>query len=93
MVHPTDLLRTNSSGDEGSFVAPVGDYRNDVDCGCAILPCLSEKLNLEKYAKPAYFVAVLSLAGLFNGMVIKYFRGTSQIWSQHYDIAQDTIGK
>ncbi|CAG9770271.1 unnamed protein product [Ceutorhynchus assimilis] len=91
MVHPTELLRTDSTGDEGSFVAPVGDYRNDVDCGCSALPCLTERLNLEKYAKPKYFIIVLSLVGVFNGIAVKYFRGTSQIWSQHYDIPQDTI--
>ncbi|KAH1029931.1 solute carrier organic anion transporter family member 2A1 [Dendroctonus ponderosae] len=91
MVHPTELLRTDSTGDEGSFIAPVGDYRNDVDCGCSVLPCLTQRLNLEKYAKPTFFVGVLSFAGFFSGIALKYFRGTSQIWSQHYNIPQDTI--
>ncbi|XP_050314313.1 solute carrier organic anion transporter family member 2A1-like [Anthonomus grandis grandis] len=91
MVHHTELLRTNSLDDEaGSFVAPVGDYRNDVDCGCKALPCLTERLNLEKIAKPTIFVSVLSFAGFLNGVIVKYFRGTSQVWSQHYGIPQDT---
>ncbi|XP_066258869.1 solute carrier organic anion transporter family member 2A1-like [Euwallacea similis] len=91
MVHPTDLLRTDSTGDEGSFVAPLGDYKNDIDCGCSALPCLAQKLNLEKYAKPRCFLGVLTVAGLLSGIVVKYFRGTSQIWSKHYDISQDTV--
>ncbi|KAL1493461.1 hypothetical protein ABEB36_011508 [Hypothenemus hampei] len=91
MVHPTELLRTDSTGDGGSFVAPVGDYKNDVDCGCSALPCLGQRLNLEKYAKPRYFVTVLALTASFSGIIVKYFRGTSQVWSQHYNITPDTI--
>lgn len=91
MVHPSDLLRSDSAEDAGSFAAPVGDYRNDVDCGCIALPCLAEKLNLEKYAKPGYFIAIVSVVGFLDGVIVKYFRGTAQIWSQHYNISQDTI--
>lgn len=91
MVHPSELLRSDSAEDAGSFAAPVGDYRNDVDCGCIALPCLAEKLNLEKYAKPGYFIAIVSVVGFLDGVIVKYFRGTAQIWSQHYDISQDII--
>ncbi|XP_060516277.1 solute carrier organic anion transporter family member 2A1-like isoform X2 [Cylas formicarius] len=90
MVHPTELLRTESVG-EGSFVAPVGDYKNDLDCGFKALPCLTQKLNLEKYAKFGVYVTVLSLVGFFNGVVLKYFRGTAHLWSKHYNITAEKI--
>lgn len=92
MIHPTELLRTNSEDEEHSFSAPVGNYLNQVDCGIGALPCLTKCLRLEKCAKFGVFVAVLSLVGLFHGAILVYFRGTSHIWGEHYNISQDAVG-
>ncbi|KAJ8949656.1 hypothetical protein NQ318_010075 [Aromia moschata] len=92
MIHHRDLLRTNSDGQERGFSAPIGNYLNEVDCGITALPCLTKCLHLERCAKFGVFVAVLSMVGFFHGAIINYFRGTSNLWSTHYNISQDTIG-
>ncbi|KAJ8984534.1 hypothetical protein NQ317_011005 [Molorchus minor] len=89
MIHHRNLLRTNSDGE--GFSAPIGNYLNDVDCGITALPWLTKCLNLEKCAKFGVFVTVLSLVGFFHGIVLNYFRGTSNIWSTHYNIPQNTV--
>ncbi|XP_018578719.1 solute carrier organic anion transporter family member 1A2 isoform X1 [Anoplophora glabripennis] len=91
MIHPTELLRTNSDEEQNSFSAPVGNYLNQVDCGISALPCLTKCLNLERCAKFGVFVTVLSLVGLFHGAILVYFRGTSHIWSEHYNISLETV--
>lgn len=93
MVHPSELLRTNSN--EGrQFSAPTNILsENPIDCGLTNLPCINNWFNLEKFAKPKVFLVFLSLVGFFQGVTVSYFRGTSQIWASHYNIPLENIGE
>ncbi|CAG9855220.1 unnamed protein product [Phyllotreta striolata] len=84
MVHPTNLFRSDSERDQG-FSAPVGNYFNDIDCGITALPCLTQRLRLQKLANLSVFIIVLSLLGLVQGIISTYFKGTSHLWFSHYN--------
>lgn len=92
MVHPTRLLRTHSDEGASQFSAPIDAVNaNTIDCGIKKLPCLNA-LNLERFATPRWFLVVLSLVGLLQGAVLSYFRGTSKIWTQHYNLPTESVG-
>ncbi|XP_057660184.1 solute carrier organic anion transporter family member 2A1-like [Diorhabda carinulata] len=84
MVHPTSLLRSDSDGAQ-RFAAPVENYWNEIDCGIKALPCLAERLQLQKLAKLSVFVTVLSIIGYLRGLIVAYMNGTSQLWIKHYN--------
>lgn len=92
MVHPSELFRTNSN-EERTFSAPrnVVD-QNQFDCGLKNLPILNRCCNLERLATPKVFLVFLSIVGFLQGVTIKYFRETSKIWGNHYNISQNNIG-
>ncbi|XP_072401916.1 solute carrier organic anion transporter family member 2B1-like isoform X1 [Diabrotica undecimpunctata] len=90
MIHPSNLLRSNS--ERAQFSAPVGNYLNEIDCGIKALPCLSDRLNLQKLAKLSVFVVVLCLMGCAHGIINSYFTGTSQLWTSHYSFPGSTKG-
>lgn len=92
MVHPTRLLRTHSDTGTSQFSAPLDAFDTDtIDCGIKNLPCLNA-LNLERFATPRWFLVVLSFVGLIQGTVLSYFRGTSKIWTLHYNFSPESVG-
>lgn len=90
MVHPTELLRTNSHSRE--FSAPINAVAYQPDCGLTNLPILNRCCNLERLATPNVFLIFLSLVGLMQGVTLTFFRDTSVIWGGHYNIDQRNIG-
>lgn len=92
MVHPSRLFRTNSEEGTSQFSAPIDVLdAYTIDCGIKKLPCL-KALNLERFATPRWFLVILSLVGLMQGIVLSYFRGTSKIWMQHYNFSIQSVG-
>ncbi|CAH1153524.1 unnamed protein product [Phaedon cochleariae] len=84
MVHPTNLLRTES--DNANFAAPTGNYMNEIDCGLTVLPFLTKCLGLERFARFSVLVGLLSVLGFLQGVILIYFRSTSQLWVAHYEV-------
>ena len=93
MIHPRELLRTNSE-ENSYFTAPINvSQRNNIDCGWSVLPCLNDRLNLEKFANAGIFLFVLALLGFHEGAALSYFRGTSNIWSEQYGFDNNLTGE
>ncbi|CAH0562582.1 unnamed protein product [Brassicogethes aeneus] len=92
MIHPRDLLRADSNGVEVEFSAPVDAAKSteQVDCGWTFFPRFNK--YLDRFATPNIFVLVLSINGFFHGLVLTYFRSTSQVWGKHYNIESQTVG-
>lgn len=97
MVHPRNIFRDDPAAEDAAstFTAPVNalSTQPDLDCGLSAFPALSSRLNLEKFAKPSVYVALLSSVAFFQGTVTSYFRSTSHIWKEHYNFEVDTTGK
>ncbi|KAG5881804.1 hypothetical protein JTB14_004103 [Gonioctena quinquepunctata] len=70
----------------------MGTYVSDLDCGITAIPCLAIRFKLEKYAKFGVFITVLSFVGFFQGVLVNYFRGTSHLWSVHYNLSEYMLG-
>ncbi|XP_022915463.1 solute carrier organic anion transporter family member 74D [Onthophagus taurus] len=92
MIHPREIMRTNS--EVGSqFSAPINNRRTTtIDCGWAALPCLAQRLNLERWAKAGVFLYFFAHLGALQGVMLSYFRGTAHIWMQHYQYSEILIG-
>ncbi|XP_045482055.1 solute carrier organic anion transporter family member 2A1-like [Harmonia axyridis] len=89
MIHPSDLLRSDSRSKQ--FTAPLYlQGQSDNDWGIYIFPCLAKLFNWKTFAKPTVFTAILSLIGFFQGFLLFYFRNTSEIWSRQYGIPKGT---
>jgi hypothetical protein len=92
MVHPSELLRTNSN-ENRQFSAPRNAMgENELDCGFTNLPFLTRCCNLERLATPGVFLVFLSLIGFLQGVTLTYFRETATIWGAHYNIPRQHIG-
>ncbi|KAK9889897.1 hypothetical protein WA026_008699 [Henosepilachna vigintioctopunctata] len=90
MIHPSFLFRSDSRSRQ--FSAPVnqhGDEEND--WGISIFPCLAAVFNWRTFGKPSVFVAILSLIGCAQGLLLFYFRNTCELWSKQYNIPKETV--
>lgn len=93
MIHPSELLRTDiqeNNQNNREFSAPIDSVRYNLDCGLNALPCFNR--YLEKYAKPSVFITILCSVGFLHGANLIYFRNTSQIWGEQYNISKDSLG-
>ncbi|XP_044765460.1 solute carrier organic anion transporter family member 4C1-like isoform X2 [Coccinella septempunctata] len=89
MIHPSDLLRSDSRSKQ--FTAPLNlQGQSDNDWGIYIFPCLAKLFNWKTFARPWLFTTILSLIGFVQGFLLFYFRNTSEIWSRQYGISKGT---
>ncbi|XP_018326963.1 solute carrier organic anion transporter family member 2A1-like [Agrilus planipennis] len=92
MVHPRDILRSDSNDGASQFSAPIEKLSgNPVDCGLSVFPCLNRWINLERFAKIGVLLYILIHIGVIQGALFSYFQGTSTIWKRQHGLPDNSL--